>query len=327
MSHRQRLIITKIVLALVLLIVLGATSALVATEVRWTRTFAAPYPEIAATTDPSTIARGKYLVFGAAGCAYCHLPREQWTVLDGGATPPLTGNHVFRLPFGEFYAPNLTPDPETGIGRLSDRALARILRYGVRPDGRAAFPLMSLHGMSDEDLVAVISYLRSQPAVVSRVPDHRLSRLGKALMAFAIEPAGPDATPPHVSPVGPSVARGEYLATKVASCVECHTDRNPRSGEMVGPKFGGGQRMDLAADARRVAVPPNLTPDPATSPVGRWTEDAFLVRFRQGPLVDGTPMPWGAYARMTDDDTRSIFRYLRTLPPYEHATGPVMQDK
>ena len=319
--------LVRLVVGLVLLVVAGASTVLVATEVRWTRTFDAPYPELSATTDPATIARGKYLVYGAAACAYCHVPREAWTRLDDGATPPLTGNHVFRLPFGEFFSPNLTPDPETGIGRHSDRALARTLRYGVRPDGRAAFPLMSFHGMSDDDLVAVISFLRSQPPVVSRVPDHRLSRLGKALMAFAIEPVGPDSAPAHVSPDAPSVARGEYLATKVASCVECHTDRNPRSGELVGPKFGGGQRMDLAADADTVAVPPNLTPDPKTSPIGWWTEDAFLVRFRQGPLVEGTPMPWGAFARMTDDDKRSIFRYLRTLRPYEHDTGPVMQRR
>lgn len=327
MGKGRRLVVKKIVLGLGLLIVVGASSALVATELRWTRTFDAPYPEIAARTDAQTIARGKYLVFGAAACAYCHVPREQWTVLDGGATPPLTGNHVFRLPFGEFYSPNLTPDEETGIGRHSDRTLARILRYGVRHDGRAAFPLMSYHNLSDEDLIAVVSYLRSQPAVALRVPEHRLSRLGKALMAFAIEPVGPDSPPPHASPAGPSVARGEYLATAVSSCVECHTDRDARLGELVGPRFGGGQRMDLAADPTKVAVPPNLTPDPTTSPVGRWTEDAFLVRFRQGPLVEGTPMPWGAYARLTDDDMRSLYRYLRTLPPHVHETGPVMQDK
>jgi hypothetical protein len=84
--------------------------------------------------------------------------------------------------------------------------------------------------------------------------------------------------------------------------------------------------MDLA-DATKVAVAPNLTPDPATSPVGRWAEDAFLVRFRHGPLVAGTPMHWGAHARLTKDDMRSLYRYLRTLPPHEHETRPVMQDK
>ena len=85
--------------------------------------------------------------------------------------------------------------------------------------------------------------------------------------------------------------------------------------------------MDVAADATKVFVPPNLTPDPRTSPIGAWTEDQFVARFRQGEMVAGTPMPWGAYARMTDGDLRSVFIYLRTLPPFEHATGAAIQPK
>ena len=53
----------------------------------------------------------------------------------------------------------------------------------------------------------------------------------------------------------------------------------------------------------------------------------FIRRFRQGELVDGTPMPWGAYGRMTDDDLRSVYRYLRSLPPVAHDTGPKVQRK
>lgn len=311
--------------ALAVLLLAGA--ALGAVELRWTRTFEAPSSPIVASADPAIVAKGRYLVYGPAACAYCHLPREEWKTLDRGAMPPLSGNHVYRLPFGELYAPNVTPDPETGIGRRTDGDLARILRYGVRADGRAAFPLMSFHDLSDEDVTAVVSFLRSQPPVRLAVPDHRLSLLGKTLMAFAIEPTGPTGAVRATSPVGPSPERGEYLANSVSSCVECHTDRDPRSGGFVGPKFAGGQRMDLAADPTKVAVPPNLTPDPTTSPIGRWAEDSFVSRFRLGEIVVGTPMPWGAYARMTDDDLRSVFRYLRSLPPVAHDTGPAMQPR
>ena len=301
--------------------------ALGAVEWRWRRTFAASAPSISASTDPAVIAQGRYLAYGPAACAYCHLPREAWANLAAGATLPLSGNHVFRLPFGELYAPNVTPDPETGIGLRSDGDLARILRHGVRADGRAAFPLMSFQNMSDEDLTAVISFLRSQPGVRQIVPDHRLSLLGKALMAFAIEPAGATEPSRRISPRGVSVERGEYLANSVSSCVECHTNRDPRNGDFVGPKFAGGQRMDLAGDSTRVAVPPNLTPDPGTSPIGRWSEDVFVSRFQRGEVLAGTPMPWGAYARMTADDVRSVYRYLRSLPPAVHETGPGMQLK
>jgi mono/diheme cytochrome c family protein len=235
---------------------------------------------------------------------------------------------VFRLSPGEFYSANLTPDPDTGIGRRTDAQLAQILRYGVRADRRAAFPMMEFQDMSDQDLTAVISFLRSQPGVRNEVPDHRLSLLGKALMAFAIEPKGPTTPPARESPAeSGSIARGEYLANSISSCASCHTDRDSRSGELVGPRFAGGQRMDVAADDTKVFVPPNLTPDLKTSPIGSWAEETFLARFREGGLVPGSPMPWGAYKRMTDDDLRSVYRYLRSLPPVEHATGPVIQQK
>jgi mono/diheme cytochrome c family protein len=254
------------------------------------------------------------------------VPKEQWRQLDRGEELPLSGNHVFRLPLGEFFSSNLTPDPETGIGRRTDQELARILRYGVRADGRAAVPLMEYHGLRDDDVTAIISYLRTRPAVSLRVPEQRLSLLGRAVFALAYEPPGPDANVAQPVPAGPSMERGEYLAKKVAVCVTCHTDRGA-DGTLVGPQFAGGQRMDVAADGSTVYVTPNLTPDPQTSLIGRSTEENFIGRMRLGELVAGSPMPWGAYARMTDEDLRSIYRYLKSLPPVVHDTGPARQKK
>ncbi len=108
----------------------------------WARTFDAPYPPLVASTDPAVLERGRYLVYGPAACAYCHVVSEQWKALDRGEALPLTGGHVFPLPFGRIYSANITPDPDTGIGRRTDGELARILRYGVRADGHAAVPLM-----------------------------------------------------------------------------------------------------------------------------------------------------------------------------------------
>ena len=321
-ASRRRRLFTIITASLALL----SAAGLAAIELRWTREFDAPYPPLSARTDPAIVAEGEYLVYSAAACAYCHVPRESWDALDRGERLSLIGHHLFRLPFGDFYSANVTPDAATGIGGRSDSELARLLRYGVRADGRAAFPLMEFHDMSDEDLVAVISYLRSRPAVSHAVPDHQLTRFGKALMGFAITPVGPAQTPPRTNATAPSTARGAYLANTVSSCVTCHTDRG-EDGALVGPPFAGGQRMDVAASTTQVFVSPNLTPDALTSPLGVWSEDQFVVRFRQGPLLPGTPMPWGAFARLRDDDLRSLYRYLRSLPPVTNRTGPPVQAR
>jgi hypothetical protein len=85
--------------------------------------------------------------------------------------------------------------------------------------------------------------------------------------------------------------------------------------------------MDVAADATKVYVSPNLTPDAQTSPIGRWSEDEFVARFRGGEQLSGTPMPWGAFAGMSEPDLRAIYRYLRSLPPTVKQTGASIQAK
>jgi mono/diheme cytochrome c family protein len=322
-SRGRRWVRVLVGTALAILLLAGAAGIVL--EARWKRRFDAPYPAIGARPEPAIVARGEYLVYGAAACAYCHVPREQWGRLDRGERLPLTGHHLFRLPFGDIYSANLTPDQETGIGRRSDAELARVLRFGVRADGRAAFPLMEFQ-LSDEDLTSIVSYLRSQRPVAHAVPEHRLTPFGKALMAFAIAPASPAAGARATSPAGATVERGAYLANNVSSCVSCHTNRGP-DGALTGPAFGGGQRMDVAADATKVFVSPNLTPDPGTSPVGAWPEDTFVARFRVGEVIPGTPMPWGAFARFSDDDVRAVYRYLRSLPRTRNPTGPAMQAR
>jgi hypothetical protein len=85
--------------------------------------------------------------------------------------------------------------------------------------------------------------------------------------------------------------------------------------------------MDFAGDPTRVLVPPNLTPDAATGRITSWSGDVFVARFRGGSSIPETIMPWGAYSRMTDDDLRAIYRYLRSLPPTRRDTRPTVQVK
>jgi mono/diheme cytochrome c family protein len=225
------------------------------------------------------------------------------------------------------FVPNLTPDSATGIGRRSDGELARMLRHDVRADGRAALPFMTAQDFSDEDLTAVISFLRSQPAVRNAVPIHDLNLMGKLVMAFMIKPKGPTQPPAATSPKGPTVENGRYLAHSVAACVSCHTARSMMTGAYTGPAFAGSEGMPVEGRPDLVVVPPNLTPDSATGRIAGWSEDAFIGRFRAGRAVEQSPMPWEFYGRMSDDDLRAIYRYLRTVPAVHNETGPVIRKK
>jgi len=316
----------RIVKGILLTILLLVVALVVLVQLRWNRTFTAPTPELRATSDSAVIAQGRYLAYGPAGCAYCHLPKADWARLDAGEMPPLSGGHVFPVPFGDVRSPNLTPDASGGIGRRTDGEIARQIRHGIRADNRAAFPFMEYQDLSDADLVALLSFLRSQPAVANAVPDLRYNLMGKALMAFMIKPTGPARTPPATSPAGATVERGEYLANAVASCAACHTNRS-QTGEYIGAKFAGGQRMDIEDDPTHVFVTPNLTADAATGLIYSWSEDDFIARFRKGRVLPVALMPWAAFSRMSDDDLRAIYRYLRSLPPAVNAVGEIYRTK
>lgn len=312
-------------LALVVVLAAGGLSGVALT--RWDRTFDAPYPSIEASDDPAVIEYGRYLVYGPMHCAYCHTPKSQHAALDAGEMLPLIGGYTVAIPPGRFHMPNLTPDPETGIGRRTDAELARVLRHGVRADGRVAMPFMEFQQMSDADLTAVISYLRSQPPVRNAVPEHELTLLGKTILATMLGPKGPASTPPAASPpVAPTLERGRYLAHVAGQCFSCHTDRNLMDGSFIGPAFAGGHPFPSTDDPSVVYVSTNLTPDPETGALSGWSEDQFVARFRAGPVLSGSSMPWGAFARVAEDDLRAIYRYLNSLDPVHNDVRPAVRE-
>lgn len=295
--------------------------------IRSNRKFDAPYPAVRASSDPAVIERGRYIVYGPGHCVGCHTSPAESDEVRAGAMPPLAGGYEFVLPLGRIRAPNLTPDPETGIGRRSDEELARVLRHGVMPDGRAAIPFMEAQNLSHDDLVAVISFLRSQPPVRRAVPSHEINLIGKAVTAFLIKPVGPSGPVLQSAPSeAPTVERGAYLATSVAACAACHTKRNMLDGSFENERFAGGSVFEIEGDPEHILVTPNLTP----SKVGRiagWTEEQFVGRFGAGTGMKQSHMPWRQYQRMSVTDLRALYRYLRTLPPSEFDPGPVMQKK
>lgn len=305
--------------------VAGITGA-ATVQMRYDRTFDVADVDVIASNDPAVIERGAYLAYGPAHCAYCHNTQDKWARLDAGERVPLSGGFTFDIGIARLTTPNLTPDKETGIGNVPDAKIARMLRHNVRSSGVAAVPFMEYQNMSDDDVVALISFLRSQPAVRHEIAPREFTMMGKAIMSFAIKPSGPTGTPLSQSPaVAPTVERGKYLVENVAACAGCHTKRSQMDGSYQAPKLSGGTGM--AGEDGKVYTPPNLTPDPKTGHIRNWTEDQFLARFRAGPINGaGTHMPWRAFARMSDDDIRAIYRYLQTVPPTENVTAPLVSN-
>ena len=288
--------------------------------------FEAPFPAVTTSADSAVIARGHYVVRSLAGCAQCHGDPSQMERSMAGEEVPLSGGFEFAIPPGKFYARNITPDPETGIGRFEDRAIARALRYGVGHDGRALLPFMEMQGLSDEDLTAVVSYLKSQPPVSNPVPAHKPNLLGRIVIATVLaNPVSPKETPPTASPRGASVETGHYLVEAVANCWACHTERNMQTGQLVGARYSGGIMPD-ERNHKRTWLPPNITSEATTGRLAKFTEDEFVARFRAGRVIPESPMPWQVFRTMTDDDLRSVYRYLKTVPPVVRDMGPPFKD-
>lgn len=279
----------------------------------------APFPDLHASTDSNFIERGRYLVYGPAHCSGCHSPVTNWEAIANGAELPLEGGFEFHLPIGSIYPRNITPH-ENGIGKISDPEIARALRYGVGHDGRALVDIMPFHNVSDDDLVAILSYLRAQEPVDRLTPKNEWNFLGKAIYAFVIRPVGPEGAgevAKHVEPDS-TAAYGEYLANFVANCRGCHTNRDLKTGAYIGEYYSGGFFMPSSTHPGVACVTPNLTPDPETGHIASWSEEQFIARIRQGRIVPGSEMPWEQFQRMSDNDLKAIYRYIRTVAPVKN---------
>lgn len=288
----------------------------------------APYPNIHASTDSAVIARGRYLVSGPAHCADCHAPAGEYQHVVNGEVVSLSGGKEFKLPIGVIHAPNLTGDKATGLGNWPDSVIARSLRYGVGYDGRALFAFMPFQNMSDEDLTAVISYLRTLPPVQNAVQVRGLNPMGYMAKAFFIRPIGPDGTPPKQVMPDTTVAYGEYIANNISNCRGCHTNRDLKTGAFIGKFFAGGFHLESTIDPEHFeCVSPNISPDPKTGHIREWSEDVFVKRFRQGELIPHSAMPWGPFKNMSDVEIKAIYKYLQTVPAVENDPGPVLVAK
>jgi len=332
--------IKKILLITASLIILVALSLFIYVQVSWDKTYDWPGPALKTSTDSTLIARGKYLVEGPAHCSSCHISGfGDFVASDQGKEVPLKGGLKFPMgPLGSMYTRNLTPDQATGIGRYSDEQLFRMMRHGIRPDGLASMPvLMPFWKMADDDLVAVVSYLRSLAPVENNVSANEWTFMGKAVRSLTatFEPIKDPAAPAVAPAMAPTVERGEYLAHYVTNCVGCHTQRDLMTYQATAPEFAGGMEFEpwpelytyLKTDPEVWLRTPNITPDPNSALSNYKTAEEFVARFRKGRLVIFSPMDWGPFSRMSDEDITAIWMYLNSLDPVRHDVGELVFKK
>ncbi|MBO9155220.1 c-type cytochrome [Chitinophaga sp. GCM10012297] len=280
-------------------------------QLTYRRKFDAPPTGIVASKDSAVIARGEYIVMGPGHCWTCHAP-DAIENLQKGPAGGMSGGVEIKLPFGTLYTPNITNDAATGIGTYSDEMLARAIRFNVKHDRTALIPFMSYNGMSDEDLTAVISYLRATTPVVHEVPPHNINLLGKGVMRFLLKNYEHETPPPAAMKPDTTAEYGKYLAFSVTNCHGCHTNRDKNNGQFIGTPFAGGAEMPSKSGVFFTA---NLTPHPENGVLSKWSAEDFVRRFRTGAAYPESPMPWKSYQRMTDNDLKALYYFLKTVEP------------
>ena len=283
---------------------------------------AVPPADLHIEATPERVARGEYIFTVLSDCDGCHSERD-FSRFGGPVKPSRRGAGgpmpLDDLP-GKVFARNITPDPETGIGKWTDGEIVRAIRDGISRDGTALFPMMpypNYRYMADEDVYSLVAYLRSLPAVKNAVPRSQLDFPVSMLIKGEPQPAG------SVPVVDRSnrLAYGQYLVA-MAGCEECHTPLD--KGKLVaGKNFGGGQRFGVPGGP--VVYSSNISSDKATG-IGAWDYQRFrdrLAAYRNytpdpaGP-EKFTLMPWLNFGKLADEDVAAIWEYIRTRPAVEN---------
>jgi mono/diheme cytochrome c family protein len=276
--------------------------------------------------SPELVERGSYLVNSVALCGACHTPRVGGSWLGGERTDAyLAGGMVEEQPaFGfKISMPNVSQDRETGIGAWSDDEIMRAIRDGVHRDGRLLMPPMpfgSYAVMSDEDVRAIVAFLRTTPPVKNAVkPVRELPFMMRTVAKFGVmhhEPVKNVKAPDRSD----KKAYGAYLG-KIGACWDCHsmTSRGPSDKNLYAGStepFGDHEMGKIYAR--------NLTPDVETG-LGRYSAEQIKDALRSGKRLDGKTMapPMSMLiphvSTWTDEDLDALVTYLKALPAKKHA--------
>lgn len=280
-----------------LLIVAVVLTLYIASGRHFNRQYTVTPQPVAIPTDSAAVERGRHLASAITKCTGCHAANLAGQVMIDDAA------------FARLASSNLTRGRGSAVAGYTDADWVRAMRHGVTPTGRPLIlmPSAIYYYLSNEDLGAIIAYVKSVPPVDNDVPPFRAGPIARVLTAtgkfplIAAETVPHDQTPPPAPPAGPTAEYGKYI-TVVGGCIECHGQ-----GLSGGPGFG-----DPAAKPAR-----NITPD--VTGLATWTEADFFRALREGKRPDGTSidpsMPWQSTKLMTDEEIRAVWQYLRTVEP------------
>jgi cytochrome c553 len=276
----------------------GASVVYFSSNARLGKSYTVSARPITIPADPAALARGKHLA-NTRGCNDCH-------------GKDFAGNKVIEdNAMGRLHAPNLTRGKGGRVAAFSDEDWIRAIRHGVGPDQRGLFimPSEEYQHLSDDDLGALIAYLKTLPPVDRERTPTSLGPVSRVLLAtgkmkLAAETIDhPNVRPAAVAP-GVTVEYGHYVA---AGCIGCH-----------GTNFSGG-KIEVGPPSWPQAA--NLTPH-ADSRLAKWSEDDFIKTLRTAKRPDGTelnPVMPRIFGNMDDVELKALFMYFKTLPPA--ATG------
>jgi mono/diheme cytochrome c family protein len=292
--------------------------ALVGAGVFWFVTIPATVPASALPSRTADATNGKTM-FYAGGCASCHTTPGQDDKLKLG------GGLGLKSPFGTFYVPNISPDPNDGIGKWSEADFVTAMVKGTSPDGRhyfPAFPYASYQRMKTEDVRDLFAYMKTLPAVQGKARDHdvpfpfNVRRLlgGWKFLFLDGKPFVADVSKPA------EWNRGAYLVNGPGHCAECHSPRNPLGGIVESQRFAGGPNPEGEGWV------PNIT----QQRLGDYSDKdiAYLLETGQTPEGDSVGGSMTAVIRNTSElpaaDRNAMGTYLKSLPAVE---GPKRPEK
>ena len=323
---RKALKVAAFTVGTVLVVLAGL---LVYASVFWDAPVDRPVRQFVAPRDSAAVARGRFLYTSSLTCWQCHSQ-------GNSATAPPSGGRVFDLTgispsLGMYYSANITQDVETGIGGWTDAEIIRAIREGVRKDGKVLFPIMPvdpLNGLSDDDVLALVAYLRSIPPVHNAVPARTPSLFARTLMTLGV--IGPAQPLPQAVVAPPRAADrfyGEYIVRHAALCSDCHTPRNLNTGAFFYDSLLAGSSFCFGEDPPEpvLAFARNITPDDETG-IGTWTRDEFLRLMTTGVGPDGVVrsghMPYSSYASWDSLELNAVYEYIRSIPPIRRQESP-----